>query len=183
MSGPAHEPNPDIVAFLGATQKAVELEYDYVLNAVGQETMLRDIDHKKMSRIAISLLLQADLETFREDLGHPNTASNEYTVMSASDKASLEYLHLLAGDLGAMSGYYLSLVNDRKIIVDHLTRTQDACLIIVSLEASLSPASIEVKKDRYIILNGRQTMKDTLDTEPEDIAVIDQFIQKLIALR
>lgn len=177
-----HEHTIDTGAFLSATLKAIESEYDFVEAKVGQARMLQDIDQKRMARIAVSLLEQADLEAFQEDEERTYN-SNESLSISASDEASLEHLRLLADELGAVNGYRLTLINDDKLILDQTVRTKDTCLMVVSLEASLSPTGIYVAKDRHIALDGYAVSKDILEVGPEDIAVIDQFIQKIIDLR
>ena len=71
-----HEHTPDIDAFLQATQKAVDLDYEYVVKKVGIDSFMRDIDSKKMARMAISLLNEAGLEAFSE-LSERPLATNE----------------------------------------------------------------------------------------------------------
>ncbi|MBC7565019.1 hypothetical protein H7100_02185 [Candidatus Saccharibacteria bacterium] len=176
-----HEHTPDATAFLMATSIAVESEYDFVVNKVGQETLLRDIDQRKMARTAITLVEQANIETFQggEELF---SNSDESEAVSASFELSREHLRLLAEEIGAINGYRLTLISTDKIILDQIVRTKDACLMVISLEASLSPMGIYVAKDRHIAIKGRATMKDVLEVGPEDVAVVDQCIQKIIEL-
>lgn len=182
MSELPHEHTTDTTAFLTATLKVVEREYDYVVAKVGQERLLQDLDQKKMARVAIGLLKQVDSDVFEEDQER-RTEADDSTLISASDETSLEHLRLLADELGAINGYRLTLITGEKIILDQTVRTKDACLIVISLEASLSPLGIYVAKDRHIAVEGHAIMKDTLEVGPEDIAVMDQFVQKIIDLR
>ncbi|MDB5180117.1 MAG: hypothetical protein JWN12_749 [Candidatus Saccharibacteria bacterium] len=177
-----HEHTPDTTAFLTATLKAIEHEYDYVIAKVGQQQLLQDMDQKKMARVVIGLLDQTDLDAFQED-EERRTESDDSMNISVSDEASLEHLRLLADVLGNINGYRLTLITDGKIILDQTVRTKDACLLVISLEASLSPLGIYVAKDRHIALDGHAVMKDVLEVGPEDIAVVDQFIQKIIELK
>jgi hypothetical protein len=181
MSELPHEHTTDTTAFLTATFKAIEREYDYVVAKVGQEQLLQDMDQKKMARVAINLLQQADLDVFQGDEErHPG--QDDSMNMSLSDEASVEHLRLLSDTLGAVNGYRLTLITDEKIILDQTVRTKDACLIVISLEASLSPMGIYVAKDRHMAPNGHTIMKDVLEVGPEDVAVVDQFIQKIVEL-
>lgn len=181
MSELPHEHTLDTTAFLIATTKVIELEYDYVVAKVGQEVLLRDIDQKKMARIAISLLEKARLDTSQED-EEKLSESDESVVIFPSDEASIEHLHLLANELGSMNGYCLTLINSEKIILDQIVRTKDACLMVISLEVSLTPLGIYVAKDRHIVIDGHGIMKDVIEVGPEDIAIVEQFIDKIIAL-
>jgi len=94
----------------------------------------------------------------------------------------VEHLRLLADELGSINGYRLTLITDVKMILDQIVRTKDDCLMVISLEASLSPLGVTVAKDRHIAQHGRGVMKDVLEVGPEDVAIIDQFIQKIIDL-
>lgn len=173
-----HEHTLDTGAFLNATLKAVESEYEFVEAKVGQARMLQDIDSKRMARIAVTLL-----EEVFQDEEDPQLPPEEAVSISATDEASLEHLRLLADELGSVNGYRLTLINDEKLILDQTVRTKDACLMVISLEASLSPMGIYVAKDRHIALEGHAVAKDVLEVGPEDIAIIDQFIQKIIDLK
>ena len=177
-----HEHTPDISAFLQATQKAVDLDYEYVVQKVGIDSFLRDIDSKKMARMAILLLNEAGLEAFSEPLERP-LATNEQEFSNPSDEASIEYLRLLAASLGSINGYSLTMITANKLILDQLVRIRDDCFITISLDVQLTPIGIHVAKDRYIVLPGRATMKDPLEVGPEDTAIIDAFVQKIIDIR
>lgn len=181
MSEQPHEHTPDTTAFLTATLKATELEYDYIVAKVGQDRLLSDIDQKKMARTAIGLLEQAGLDAF-QDGEELFSHSDESETISASFELSREYLRLLAEEIGAINGYRLTLISTDKIILDQMVRTKDTCLMVISLEASLSPMGISVAKDRHIAMKGRATMKDVLEVGPEDVAIVDQCIQKIIEL-
>jgi len=181
MSDFSHEHTPDTAAFLTATLKAIDHEYEYVATKVGQETILQDIDRRKIAVTAIGILQNADIDTLNSD-PKDHFSSDESIIVSPSDEASLEHLRLLADELGTVNGYRLTLVTDTKIILDQIVRTKDDCLMIVSLEASLSPMGLYVAKDRHIARSGHAVEKDVLEVGPEDVAVIDQFIQKIIDL-
>ncbi len=176
-----HEHTPNIDTFLRATQKAVDLDYDYVIQKVGLESLLRDADSKKMARMAISLLNDTGLEA-RSEPGGSFSSSNEDNLTYASDVASIEYLRLLTGTLGSINGYSLTMITTNALILDQLVRTKDKCLITISLDVRLSPIGLHVAKDRYIGLPGRWPIKDPLEVGPEDTAVVDAFIQKIIEL-
>ena len=181
-----HEHTPDIHAFLQATQKAVDLDYDYVVEKVGIDTFLRDTDAKKMAKIAISLLydagIEAGSEVFSESLER-TSSSNTHELSSSSDEASIEYLRLLAGTLGSINGYSLTMITANELILDQFVRTKDDCLITISLDVQLSPIGLYVAKDRYTVFPGRTPMKDPLEVGPEDSAIIDAFVQKIIDIR
>ena len=174
-----HEHSLDTSLFLTATQKVVEREYDYIVKKVGQETFLRDIDQRKMARTAIGIFERATVGSFDgdEDSYFESDAAMD---ISSSDMASREHMRLLSDEIGLINGYRLTLITDNKAIFDQIVRTKDECLMVISLEASLTPLGIIVEKDRHIALHGRPVMKDVLEVGPEDIAIIDQFIQKII---
>lgn len=182
MHASNHEHTPDMNSFLSATQIAVDLEYDYVIQKVGLETLLRDADNKKMARLALSLLNEAGLEAVSEFEDHAPTSS-EREHISVSDEASLDYLRVLASNLGSINGYTLTMISANALILDQLVRTKDDCFITISLDVQLTPIGIHVAKDRYIVLPGRATMKDPLEVGPEDTAIIDAFVQKIIDIR
>lgn len=179
MSEMPHEHTLDTATFLTATLKSADREYEYVARKVGQETLLRDIEQKTMARAAIGLFERATLSSFDGD-EDTYFQSDALIPVAVSDEASLEHLRLLSDDLGAINGYRLTLVTDGKIILDQTVRTKDSCLMVISLEATLSPLGISVTKDRHIALQGHAVMKDILEVGPEDVAIIDQFIQKII---
>ena len=181
MSELPHEHTPDTTAFLTATLKTVDHEYEFVAAKIGQDAIIQDRDKKQLAVKALGLLQNADLDAFIGDQGE-FFAGDESMNVSLTDEASLEHLRLLAGELGTINGYRLTLITDSKIILDQIVRTKDDCLMTISLEASLSPLGVYVAKDRHIAITGRAVMKDPLEVGPEDIAIVDQFVQKLIDL-
>ena len=181
MNEVPHEHTLETAPFLSATLKAIDHEYEYVSSKIGQEGIIRDIDQKKIAHAAIGILQRADVGAYttdQEDYFDQDTP----LVISASDEASVEHLRLLADELGSINGYRLTLITDVKMILDQIVRTKDDCLMVISLEASLSPLGVTVAKDRHIAQHGRGVMKDVLEVGPEDVAIIDQFIQKIIDL-
>ena len=180
MSELPHEHTPDTAEFLTATLKVVDQEYDYIAEKVGQEQILRTIDQKVMAHSAFILLESAYSDDFLNDDSF--STDTETGVSSEIYEASLEHLRLLSDTLGAINGYRLTLMTDKKMILDQVVRTKDNCLVVISLEASLSPLGVHVAKDRHIARDRLRIEKDTLEVGPEDISVIDQFIQKIIAL-
>ena len=75
------------------------------------------------------------------------------------------------------------MITANELILDQLVRTKDDCLITISLDVQISPIGIHVAKDRYMVLPGRMPMKDPLEVGPEDTAIIDAFVQKIIDIR
>jgi len=183
MTALYHEHTPDYSSFIEATQRASDKGYDYVADKIGLEAMTRNFDTHYVGKQAIEMFERADIEALRdfEDVFDSLVSEVPDPKIVDNEDASREYCRLLSLRIGTINGYTLTHIAADRVIVDQVIRTRDLCLIVVSLDAQLSPiGDILVQKDRHLVQPGHQTMVDPLAVGLEDIALIDSFVEHII---
>lgn len=178
MSNTFYECTIDQAAFTQAVQHIADLEYEYVLRMVGEDGLIRDIAQKDMGRKAVSLLERANIELFQdnESLGF---RGEEHEEAYDSDLASMDYLSQVTGELGAIEGFHLIHINARRFIIDQFLRMGALHTETISIEAAYYPTGILVTKDRHDVFGRRDAEPEPLQVDPEDFAVVEEFVRNL----
>ena len=180
MSEAFHEIRLDETAFLHATAAVKDLEYEYVIDMVGEAGMIRDIAIHHLANQAVRLLQYAGLDDFQADIT-PRYSQDESSIETPSLRASMDYFDDLAGKLDAINGYRLSHLDYSRIILDKTTYSLDTNAVSITIEASYSPSGVYVAKDQHT-LGRREVETIPLPVEPRDVGTMVHFIRRLTDL-
>jgi len=92
-------------------------------------------------------------------------------------------LNQVVDTIGSVEGFHLIHINARRFIIDQFLRLGARHIETISIQAICYPTGVLITKDRHEVYGRGDAEPEPLEVNPEDFAVVDEFIRKLITLR